>query len=109
MHELISPRAVEKALMFLAVAGPLVGLIVGCYLGAHARRSWPTVVSGLMIGCLGPLIYGMWEVYGVITDRLGLDSVVNLVLQLLVFAVLGAALGIAVYRMSLFLKRLSTE
>ena len=105
MKEIIALASVEKMLLFFAVAGPLVGLIIGTIIGAHEEQSWRKIVAGVLIGLLGTLTWGMWHAYGAITDTLGLDSVANLGLQLIIFAVLGAALGIVSFRISLSLKR----
>ncbi len=90
--------AVERVLLFLAVAGPLVGLIFGALVGAHEKCAARRVIAGVLLGGIGPLVYGMWRLYGVITSALGLDSVANLCLQLVMFAVLGAILGIAILK-----------
>jgi len=106
MKQLIEPDCVERVLLFLAVAGPLVGLILGAVLGAHEKCSARRIISGVLLGGIGSVVYGMWRVYGVITNALGLDSVANLGLQLVLFAALGAVLGVVVLRVSLFIKRL---
>ncbi len=106
MKQLIDPKSAERVLLFIAVAGPLIGVIFGALLGAHTRRARVSILTGVLIGCVGPLIYGLWHVYGAITDAFGLDSVANLVLQLILFAAIGALLGVAVIRLSMFLKRL---
>ena len=106
---MIDPEAVEKTFLFLAVGGPLVGLIIGVILGAHERNATRRVVQGVLIGLLGTLIYIMWRVYGVITNALGLDSVTNIGLQLLMFAALGVMLAFAIFKISLLLKRIREE
>ena len=109
MKQLIDPSFVERVLLFLAVAGPLVGLILGTVLGAHEKCAARRIIAGALLGGIGSLIYAMWRVYGVITNALGLDSVANLGLQLVLFAALGAVLGVVVLRVSLFLKRIWTD
>lgn len=106
MKQLIDPNSAERVLLFVAVAGPLMGLIFGALLGAHTRRARRSVIAGVLIGGIGSLIYGMWRVNCVITNALGLDSVANLGLQLVLFAALGAILGAVILRVSLLLKRL---
>ena len=105
MRELVAPQAAERALLFLAVIGPLAGLIVGVVIGAHERCAWPKIVAGALIGAVFTVVYGMWRLYGVVTDALGLDSVANLVLELAMFAVVGSLLGLAALRITLLLKR----
>ena len=109
MKQLIDPKAAERVLLFFAVAGPLVGIIFGAFLGAHTQRARASVATGVLLGAIVSLIYGMWRVYGIITDSLGLDSVANLGLQLILFAVLGAILGAVILKVSLLLKRLWTN
>jgi Co/Zn/Cd efflux system component len=105
MKELINPDVVQRVMLLLAVAGPLVGVIVGLFLGAHERHALPKMIGGLLLGALCSVAYGMWRVYGLITNAHGLDSVVSLALQLVVFAVLGVILGAAGFRISNMLKR----
>ena len=97
MRELVDPGAVEKALLFAAVIGPLAGLIVGLFIGAHERCVWPKILAGVLIGGLGTAVYGMWHVYGAVTDALGLGSVLNLCVQLTLFAAFGCVLGLATF------------
>lgn len=108
MKQLVDPGAVERVLLFIGVAGPLFGVICGALLGAHSRRARASVLRGLLLGCIGSLIYGLWRVYGVIVGAIGLDSVANLGLQLILFAAVGALLGVVVIRVSILLKRLSS-
>lgn len=96
----MEPETVEKALLFAAVAGPLVGTILGIVLGAHEKRSAPKILVGVLLGGLATVIYGMWRLYGLITQALGLDSVVNLGLQLLLFAAVGAVVGFVMFKVS---------
>ena len=106
MKQLIDPNSAERVLLLLAVAGPLVGVILGALLGAHEPRARRKVVAGALLGGILSLTYGMWGVYGIITNVLGLDSVANLGLQLVLFAALGAIVGVVILKVSLLLKRL---
>ena len=105
MRELIDPNAVEKGLLFAAVIGPLVGLIFGTIFGAHERCAWPRILAGALIGGLGTVIYGMWRVYGAVTDSLGLDTVLNLCVQLVLFAAFGAVLGLILFRIRQLIRK----
>ena len=108
MNELIDPRLVERVLLLLAVAGPLVGLVIGAVLGAHEAHAARKIAAGILVGALGSVVYGMWRVYGVITAALGLDSVANLAAQLVMFAALGAVLGVVIAKVSILMKRPGT-
>lgn len=105
MQELIDPAVVERVMLFLAVGGPLVGLIIGVVVGAHERCALPTIAAGTLIGAMGSVAYGLWRLYGVVTDAMGLDSVANLVVQLVTFAVIGVLLGMAALRLTVLLKK----
>ena len=109
MSELIDPKSVERMLLFLAIGGPLVGLILGALLGAHEKRALPRIVAGVLLGALLSLVYGAWHLYRAITGLFGLDSVANLGLQLILFAVLGCVLGAVILRISVVLKRWGTN
>lgn len=109
MKELIDPKSVERLFLFLAVAGPLGGLVIGVLAGDHEKRVLPRIVAGVLLGAMLPLVYGMWRLYGVITGLFGLDSVANLGLQLLLFTALGCVLGAVILRISVILKRWATN
>jgi hypothetical protein len=105
MHELVSPQSVDRMLLFLAVIGPLAGLIIGTMLGAHERCAWPRALAGLLLGGLLTVIYAMWRMYGAITESLGLESVANLVLELVLFAVVGVLVALAAFKITRFLRK----
>ncbi len=109
MKELVDPNTVERALRLLAVGGPLLGLILGALVGARRKNALSGMVAGALLGGVLALIYAMWRLYGLITDRFGLDSVANLGLQLVLFAVLGGMLGVVVLKVSMLLKRWATD
>lgn len=105
MRELVAPQSVERILLFLAVTGPIAGLILGIMLGAHKRRAWPRALAGFLLGGLLTVVYGMWRLYGAITDRLGLDSVANLVLELVLFAVVGVLIALIAFKITQYLRK----
>lgn len=90
MQELISPEQSEKLIL---VAWLLLTL-------AGAGWGWRTVgTRGLIAALPGLLIYPLWQVHKWITrydpqtGYFGLQSVKVLLVELVVFVVLGAALG----------------
>jgi hypothetical protein len=84
--------------------GPLVGVIIGSLLGAHERVAWPKIAGGVLIGSLLTLIYGFWHLYNAITGALGLDSLANLGLQLLMFVIFGSLLGLVIFKLTIVLR-----
>ena len=100
MQELISPQQSEKFVAIAAVVIALVGVIWG-YRVLGAR--------GVLAGLCGPLVYGLWQFHKYITrfdpgfdangkfdpsrEYFGLDKVNVLLLEIVLFIALGAALG----------------
>jgi MFS family permease len=89
MKELIDPHQAQMLMFGVLIAAPLIGLIYG----AIARRTMVGTVIGLLIGVGN---YALWMVYNAITDRLGLDTVKNLLVNLALFVVLGVLIGMGV-------------
>lgn len=74
-------------MLAVLIGAPLVGLVWG----AATKR----VVHGLVVGlCVGVGNFVLWTVYNAITDRLGLDTVKNLLVNLALFLVLGVLIGL---------------
>lgn len=91
MRELVSPSQSET--IVLLMAGVL--LLGGALWGAKKRG-----VPGVLLGLFGPLVYGLWQFHKWITrydpqtGYFGLDKVWVLLLEVALFVVLGAVLGI---------------
>jgi len=110
MQELVTVEQAHQVLRALAwalpVAGLVIGLLAGAARGAAGRGAW----QGLMVGLLGPLIFAMWLLYSYLvrydpeTGQAGLHSVSVLLLNALIYAVVGVMLG-AFYRRAVFPSR----
>ena len=87
MKELITLDQANRLMLALIVIAPVVGTLIGLAL----KRVRACGLAGLAIG-IGN--YALWRVYNAITDQLGLDSVKNLVVNLVLFAVVGVAFGL---------------
>src|SRR5437870_943734 len=97
MREIVTMQQVELAFRALAIVAPLVGALIGTLVGYRTGRTERVksgAVSGILIGLLGPVNYLLWKIYNGITDRLGLDSVKNLLINLALFIILGVAAGL---------------
>lgn len=87
MRELITMNQANELMLAVLAVAPVVGLIWG----AAARR----VVQGLLAGVLaGVGNFALWRIYNTITDKLGLDTVRNLLVNLAMFAAVGLAAGL---------------
>jgi drug/metabolite transporter (DMT)-like permease len=88
MKELITLDQANQLMLAALVIIPIIGLIIGFV----AKRIKAGVAWGLAVG-IGNLV--LWKVYNAITDRLGLDTVKNLLVNLALFIVVGLAVGLA--------------
>ncbi len=86
--ELIDAHQAQWLMLAILVAAPVVGLVWGMI----AKRAIRGFALGTAIGCGN---YALWGIYNAITDRLGLDTVANLLTNLALFVALGVAVGIA--------------
>ena len=86
MKELIDERQAHLLMLTVLVLAPLVGLAWG----ARAKR----IGRGLSLGlAAGAGNFALWTAYNALTDRLGLDTVKNLLVNLALFVTLGAVAG----------------
>ncbi len=87
MKELINLHQAHLLMLGVLALAPLVGLIWG-----YAAKRLPL---GLAVGVLvGGGNYALWTVYNVITQKLGLDTVANLLVNLGLFVAIGIAAGV---------------
>lgn len=86
MQEIITAKQVDALFLTLAIAAPIAGATIGWVKGKRAR-------NGLWWGLLLTANWILWRLYNAITDRLGLDTVRNLLVNLALFVVLGAVAG----------------
>lgn len=73
-------------MLAVLVLAPLVGLAWG----AWVKRVGPGLMIGLLVGTGN---YALWTLYNVITEKLGLDTVKNLLVNLGLFVVIGIIVG----------------
>ena len=90
MRELITPAQSEQLVVIVALATALIGAVWGYR--ALGRR-------GVAAGLCGPLIFALWQFhkyvtrYDPATGYLGLNKVKVLLLEVVLFIGIGAALG----------------
>lgn len=91
MKELIDEHQAHLLMLGVLCLAPVIGLIWGLLA--------KSLVRGLTVGVLvGGGNYALWTVYNAITDKLGLDTVKNLLMNLGLFVVLGIVIGLAAGR-----------
>ena len=86
-QELITEHQANLLMWAVLIAAPLVGLAWG----AASKRSRRGLTVGLLVG-VGNL--ALWSIYNAITDRLGLDTVKNLLVNLALFIFVGIGVGL---------------
>ncbi len=86
-QELITAHQAGLLMLAVLIAAPLVGLLWG----AATKRLVQGFVVGLIVGGGN---FALWTIYNAITDRLGLDTVKNLLVNLAVFVFVGIASGL---------------
>lgn len=87
MKELIDLHQAHLLMLGVLVLAPLIGLAWG-----FTQKRLPL---GLAIGLLAGLgNYALWTVYNAVTQKLGLDTVANLLVNLGLFVVVGTVIGV---------------
>lgn len=91
MKELVTRQQADTLFSALLVLGLVAGLVAAVI--ARRRRGNP-LLAALAVG--GPLLLvgAMWPVYNAITDRIGLDTVKNLLVNAILFVAVGIACGV---------------
>ena len=87
MKELIDPHQAHLLMLGVLVLAPLVGLIWGLW----AKRPPYGLAIGVTVGVGN---YALWTAYNAITQKLGLDTVANLLVNLGLFVAIGSAVGV---------------
>lgn len=98
MTELIEPATARLIVFSAACVLTLAPLIAAAVLGALRGNMKRRLLGGLLIAAAGPALLIMWTVYNFIIGRWGLDSTHALLMNLAVFVIAGAALGLAARR-----------
>ena len=84
--ELITGQQANLLMLAVLIVAPLLGLAWGW----RGKRKRQGVILGLFVGCGN---FALWTVYNKITDRLGLDTVKNLLVNLALFCLIGIVVG----------------
>ncbi len=89
--EIITLAQAEAVFLALLIAGLVAGPLA--FLVAR-RRSADALPTALAVGGPPVLLWVMWRVYNAVTDRLGLDTVANLLVNAAFFVVVGELCGV---------------
>jgi len=87
MKELIDPHQAHLLMLGVLALAPLTGLAWGL----TVKRLWFGLTLGVLVGSGN---YALWTLYNAVTERLGLDTVKNLLVNLGLFVIIGIAIGV---------------
>ncbi len=105
MKELITEEQAVFVITLIAWLTLPLGLFGGWLYGLrHKANQRLYVVYGLLIGLSGPFIFLMWKLYSGLVNHYGLDSVKGLLVELLIFVLIGVALGFILAHLVVYLK-----
>jgi len=99
LREIVTVEQVQTWFVWLAIGAPPIGLLVGALAGRRAGCPRRGAAAGLAVGLLGPLNLGLWFIYNAISERLGMDTVRNLLVNLALFVMLGGVMGFVAARL----------
>jgi Na+/proline symporter len=94
MREIVDAGEIGSLFTILAIVLPPICLLIGWWNGSRRKDARRGAILGLLVGLLGPLNLLMWRIYNAITDTIGLDTVRNLVINLILFLVSGGVIGV---------------
>ena len=94
LHEIVSVEETGRLFLLLAFGLPLLGMLAGVGWGAYHKQTRRYGVMGLLAGMIGPLNWVMWNVFNILTNRNGLDTVRNVFVNLAVFVIIGLCIGL---------------
>lgn len=98
LQEIVTVDQIGRLFVLLAILLPLVGAGIGYLLGAKRGHGLRGLRTGGTMGLIGPANWLLWQAYNLITDRLGLDTVLNFAVNLTLFVVIGISLGLMLRR-----------
>ncbi len=96
MRELVTVEQANNAIKMIALALPVLGLLVGATVGATRRQLGRGLLGGVLVGLCGPAMLLLWRMYNAIVGVYGLDSVRGLLVNLSLFVAIGLVVGVVV-------------
>ena len=94
LHEIVDISAVNRIFGWVAILLPISAVLIGYFTAVNGKSRMLSALRWLMWGLLGPFNWLMWRLYNALSDRNGLDSVSNVVVNFVIFVVVGCLLGV---------------
>jgi hypothetical protein len=95
LKELVDEAAAARIVWAIALAVAFGSLVVGAAAGLARGALRPSLLRGVLVALLGPLVMALWWVYNAVIGKFGLDSVKGLLINMAMFLAVGAIVGIA--------------
>lgn len=99
LREIVDLAQVDMAMVYLALAAPALGIVIGAIVGRLRSDVLYGIGRGLAFGMLGPIIFVMWRFYRYMvrydpaSGYVGLHKMSVFALNVCVFAIVGILLG----------------
>ncbi len=98
-REIVNLQQFARCLQAIAIALPFIAVAVCVIAGVKKKHLGQSIVKGIALGLLGPLIYVLWLIYSFLvrynpqTGEAGLHRVSILLINVAIFALIGVLLG----------------
>ena len=98
LREIVTMGQMNRLFLILAILTPMVGVANYLLQSRRGSERASSIRASIFLGLLGPINFLLWNMYNAITDKLGLDSVRNLIINVVIFAAIGVVAGILLGR-----------
>jgi hypothetical protein len=99
MQEIVTIGAVTRLFVALAVLSPVIGIGWAVMAIARGRDRRQVRYTALLISLSGPVNGCLWQLYNLLTDLNGLDTVRNFAINVTVFMLIGLIVGVVLGRL----------
>lgn len=94
LKALLNEQFVEKVIFWQALIVPIIVLLFSLLYYSRKEFFLKNLIRVGSFGLIGPIILFLWKVYNKITAHYGLDTVKNLLINLVVFVITALILGV---------------
>ncbi len=99
MKELVTTSEVNRVFLVLALLVPVPAFVLTIVVGRLTRvPSW-WYRAGILVALAAPFNFVLWKIYELNTSAMGLDTVKNVVVNVVFFILVGVVGGIAITKL----------
>lgn len=96
---ILDEKFINILFIIFAVVSPACALLFYLFRGGKKKLSPPARFRLIIIGIAGPANLALWHLYNLIENTFGLDSVIALVINLLIFILLAFLASLVLARL----------